>query len=161
MGLCAIIGDSIALGLAMANPGCDVSAKVGRPANIIANRTFSDAYEYAIISAGANNPRDPNLARQLQTIRDKTHARQVVWIVPLNSKRAASIVKEIAKTNGDEYQEFTVSNDGVHPKSYKNLWALVKTKLFMYRTYDFGVIEAIKNNIGVDIANWLFSSPVE
>jgi hypothetical protein len=128
--VCGIWGDSIALGIAMAHPGCNVSAKIGRPSNLILSHPLpTKHYDYVIISAGSNNPRDGGLRTQLEGIRDKVDADKVVWIVPLNSSRAAGIVRDVAAEHNDSVQMFNRSRDGVHPRSYTGLWALVKAKL--------------------------------
>jgi hypothetical protein len=130
MTICGILGDSIALGLALAHPGCDTSAKVGRSTHaILAHQLPQRHYDYVVISAGSNNPRDPALLDQLSRIRATVTADKVVWIEPLNSERARSMVREIAAAHGDSTQGFAQSRDGVHPRSYSALWALVKRRL--------------------------------
>ena len=131
MAICGILGDSIALGIALAHPGCDTSAKVGRSTHAILAHQLPQQqhYGYVVISAGSNNPRDPALRTQLCRIRATVKADKVVWIEPLNSALARSMVREIAAQHGDSTQSFTRSRDGVHPRSYSALWALVKRRL--------------------------------
>ena len=130
MAICGILGDSIALGLSLAHPGCDVSAKVGRSTHaILAHQLPEKHYDFVVISAGSNNPNDKALSDQLRRIRATVSADKVVWIEPLNSARARTMVREIASENGDGTQRFDRSRDGVHPRSYSALWALVKRRL--------------------------------
>lgn len=130
MSICGILGDSIALGLSLAHPGCDVSAKVGRSTHAILSHQLPQRhYDFVVISAGSNNPNDPALRSQLQRIRATVDADRVVWIEPLNSTRARTLVREVAADHGDATQRFDRSRDGVHPRSYGALWTLVKRRL--------------------------------
>ena len=75
MAICGILGDSIALGIALAHPGCDVSAKVGRSTHaILAHQLPKKHYDYVVLSAGSNNPNDRALRDQLERIRASVDA---------------------------------------------------------------------------------------
>lgn len=125
---CAIIGDSIAVGLSQVQHGCTVNARVGRSAGTIARQRLPGHYAWAVISAGSNNPTDPRLRSQLETIRRNLRSTNVVWVLPRHP-RAASLVRSVAVRNRDGFVDFVPSRDGVHPRSYQSLMRSVRTVL--------------------------------
>ena len=129
MTTCAIIGDCIAMGLALLNPACDANAVVGRSAATIARQHVAGQHDWAVISAGSNLPGDRMLTAHLRTIRGRLHATRVVWIVPRN-RRAARLVRQTATGFGDATVSFSrVARDGVHPRSYVALSRAVHGRL--------------------------------
>lgn len=131
---CAFIGDSIALGLALASAQpCERFAVVGRnPAGISAHIP-NKHYTYVVLSAGSNPLSTRQLRRHplpawLEIVRAKVQADKVVWIKPLANRAGANVVA-VAGKRGDAVQIFNISNDGLHPRSYRALWRLVKNKL--------------------------------
>lgn len=121
MSICGIVGDSIALGIALLNPQCHANAVVGRsPATIAFVVPPSEFYKYGIISAGSNDPRNPNMRAQLYRIRQNLNAEKVVWIAPMYDVSRIQ-VRLVASIFHDKVVYFTPDKDGVHPKSYKTL----------------------------------------
>jgi thiamine biosynthesis protein ThiC len=118
---CAAIGDSIAVGIGQA-AHCTINAKVGASSSYIANHTISTSKDVVVISAGSNDPANPNLKKNLEKIRSKVKANTVVWILPYNRKAAAAVIS-VANRHGDKYIDLVSvkTNDGVHPSSYRNL----------------------------------------
>lgn len=114
---CAIIGDSIADGLAALIPDCIVDAKVGIPSVAIIDRVHGA--DVLIVSAGSNDPNNPSLQANLEKIREKATG-SVIWIRP-NMERAAAAVMAVASRHGDMVVSFTAGRDKVHPKNYKTL----------------------------------------
>jgi hypothetical protein len=96
---------------------CLVDARGGIPsAEVIAHVHPADVL---FVSAGSNDPRNPQLEDNLRIIRAKASA-TVVWIVPI-SPTAAAAVERVAATHDDPIVQFEPSSDGVHPKSYSEL----------------------------------------
>lgn len=118
---CIAVGDSIAVGIGQA-AHCTINAKVGAGSSFIANHTVSVHRNVAVISAGSNDPLNPNLSKNLEKIRSKINASTVIWVLPYNRK-AAMIVKSVANRHGDRYIDLASvkTNDGVHPSSYMSL----------------------------------------
>lgn len=126
---CGIIGDSIALGLALAaHMGCDQSAVVGRTPAAIAAHPLPRSYDWAVISAGSNNPRRINIEPDLRRIRRSVHAKRVIWVLP-HSPQAARVVYRVALSYGDGVQAFRAGRDNLHPRSYSALWRDVRDQL--------------------------------
>jgi hypothetical protein len=123
---CAIIGDSIALGLALANPSCFHNAKVGRTAQQISIHAPAVVANWAIISAGSN--RGDNTRNSLETIRRRISADKVVWVLPRHGA-ARSWIRTLAVIYGDDVQEFKAGRDGIHPQNYTELNAAIHRKL--------------------------------
>ncbi len=120
---CAIVGDSIALGIAEQMPACRRNAKIGIPSDAIIERVDIFA-AINIVSAGSNDPLNPNLRDNLVRIRSR--AKQVVWVLPIDATARAA-VKEIAAAHGDPVVAFESSDDRVHPRSYPELAQAVST----------------------------------
>lgn len=121
---CFIFGDCLALGLAAVLGGCGSSAKVGIPSAAVIARTPDAYYDLEIISTGSNDPTNPRLVRNLETIRAKVHAGRVVWVRPVNAQ-AASAVQRVAHRHRDGVVEVKPGHDNIHPKSYRVLAAAV------------------------------------
>ena len=117
---CLITGDSIAVGLSWFIKGCVVAAKVGAPSAYILEHTPMISVDTAYISAGSNDPYNPDLAKNLIAIRTKIDAKKFVFILPTNLQ-ARDNLYIIAMKNGDGVVQFTAGKDGIHPKSYKDL----------------------------------------
>jgi len=114
---CVIIGDSIAFGVGRVMPECLTDAKSGIPsADVIARVHPADVL---FVSAGSNDPSNPQLENNLKAIRAKASA-AIVWIVPM-SPSAAAAVKHVAAAHNDSVVQFEASADGVHPRSYSDL----------------------------------------
>lgn len=119
---CAIIGDSIAVGVAQHRPGCAVEARVGiSAAGFSATRTSADT---VIVSLGSNDASDPTDA--LLRLRRQIDARRVIWIVP--AVRWASEVRRVADQHHDTTITVVAGPDGVHPFSYRALAELTEAK---------------------------------
>lgn len=118
---CVAVGDSIAVGVAQA-AHCVMNAKVGASSSYIANHVVSTHKNITIISAGSNDPANPNLINNLEKIRRQVKSSTVVWILPYNRKAAKAVIS-VANRHGDRYIDLlsVKTNDGVHPASYKEL----------------------------------------
>ena len=129
---CLIIGDSIAVGTAMARPECASYAKGGWN-SWQWNKDYLDknlSAKTVIISLGANDHKGVRTKAELQRLREKigTNSR-VFWISPGADRKPIpeSAIREIAKEYGDTVlnrpEGNLMSGDGVHPtgKGYKHL----------------------------------------
>jgi hypothetical protein len=128
---CLILGDSIAVGIAAAlsalHPhGCDVRAKVGASTGSIAAMVPASSYKWVLVSAGSNDPSDPQIAARLKQLRGVIRSRQVIWIYP-RALGAAWTVYRVAHQNGDRTIGLTSlgSSDGVHPSNYPDAVSLI------------------------------------
>jgi hypothetical protein len=113
------IGDSIAVGISSAFD-CVRMAEVGRTSSQQAALIKIVSADTAIISLGSNDPRNPDLYRNLRHIRAHVVARKVIWIMPYDQK-AADAVRQVAAYRGDgtlSLRNF-VTKDGVHPINYR------------------------------------------
>lgn len=114
---CAVIGDSIAIGVAPYLPHCAVNAKIGIPSAAVIGRVRDAAV--VIVSAGSNDPYNPELIKNLIEIRRKISG-QVIWIEPIN-RRAAAAVHAVAGLWQDRTVTFAPGPDNVHPRAYLQL----------------------------------------
>jgi len=120
---CVAVGDSIAVGVGQALH-CSVHAKVGASSTAIVS--YARGNGFCIVSAGSNDPYNPNLRKNLEKIRSKLNScDKLVWIIPQNGK-AAAVVRSVAAKHGDYTVSFKAGPDGVHPKSYSELANKVK-----------------------------------
>lgn len=125
--LCLILGDSTAVGTAdaLASQGlrCAVHARVGASSSETV-RTFSGnaPVERAVIGLGSNDPRNPQLVRNLFALRRRLSAAQVIWLVPYEPT-AANATIAVAKAFGDNVLRLDniKTQDRVHPVSYRQV----------------------------------------
>jgi hypothetical protein len=110
---CAVVGDSIAVGAGQHIEACRVNAKIGIPSKAIIGRVNSSA-DVNVVSAGSNDPANPNLRANLERIRSR--ARRVIWILPIDG-RARAEVHAVATAHGDSVVSFAPAGDHVHPRS--------------------------------------------
>lgn len=122
---CAIVGDSIAVEAAQYLRDCKLNAKIGIPSGAVIARVDPSA-EINVVSAGSNDPEEPNLRANLERIRER--AKRTIWILPaIPSARAA--VREIAARHGDAVVSFAPGGDGVHPASAATLAQAISTAI--------------------------------
>jgi hypothetical protein len=129
---CLIIGDSIAVGTAMARPEC-VSYSRGGWNSWQWNKDYleiakSKPSKTLIISLGANDHKGIKTEEQLRKLRSSVTADKVFWISPGKERKpiAQDAIERIAKEYGDIVLNRPMdhmSADGVHPtgKGYKQL----------------------------------------
>jgi hypothetical protein len=110
---CAVVGDSIAVGAGQYLRACKVDAKIGISSSAVIARVDRSA-DVNIVSAGSNDPENPNLRANLDRIRSR--ALRVIWILPIEA-RARAAVQQVAAAHGDSVVSFVASSDHVHPRS--------------------------------------------
>jgi len=115
---CAIVGDSIALGVGTELHRCVVNATVGLPSADIVGRVQQASV--IVVSAGSNDARSPDLENNLRAIRARAANAKVIWIAPMDP-RAAAAVQRVARLHGDQVVHFTPRPDHIHPRSYPTL----------------------------------------
>jgi lysophospholipase L1-like esterase len=135
---CMIIGDSIAVGTAMARPECVSYSKGGWNSwqwnkDYLAKATAQPA-KTVIISLGANDHAGVKTEQELRKMRSAIKADRVFWISPGKERKPVpqDAIDRIAGEYGDTVlprPKNHMSADGIHPtgKGYKELAA--KTKL--------------------------------
>ncbi len=129
---CMIIGDSIAVGTAMARPEC-VSHSRGGWNSWQWNKDYLEVTKNKptktlIISLGANDHKGVKTEEELRKMRAAVKADKVFWISPGKERKpiAQDAIERIAKEYGDIVLDRPMNHmsaDGVHPtgKGYKEL----------------------------------------
>ena len=129
---CMIIGDSIAVGTAMARPEC-VSYSRGGWNSWQWNKDYlevakSKPTKTLIISLGANDHKGVKTEEELRKMRAAVKADKVFWISPGKERKPIpqDAIDRIAKEYGDIVLDRPMNHmsaDGVHPtgKGYKEL----------------------------------------
>ena len=125
---CLIVGDSIAVGTAMARPEC-VSLSKGGINSSQWNRQNANnniAAKAVIISLGANDHRGVKTEDELRRLRTAVKADKVFWIDPGQDRKPVphDAIIRIAREYGDiiiARPKNHMSADGVHPtgRGYK------------------------------------------
>ena len=129
-GRCLVIGDSIATheGLGREFPECFNRARQNMSTTAITAYPPADAYDFAVVSTGSNDPLSPRLYADLAKLRERLHARRVLWVIPMH-RRARQYVALEASYSHDLTQTFTPAPDGIHPLSYPSLGASIRSQL--------------------------------
>lgn len=114
---CAILGDSIAVGISYLRPECYRMAVVGISSTTYIRR-FSQSVNSnkVLISLGSNDGNAIATRTALETLRERVHG-QVTWLLSANNQMAHDIARAVAAKFGDMVLEVkpVVSRDGVHP----------------------------------------------
>ena len=134
---CLIIGDSIAVGTAMARPECVSYSKGGWNSwqwnkDYLAKASSQPA-QTVIISLGANDHKGVKTEAELRKMREAIKGTRVFWISPGKERKPIpqDAIERIAKEYGDivlDRPMKLMSADGIHPtgKGYKHIADLTK-----------------------------------
>lgn len=134
---CIIIGDSIAVGTAMARPECVSYSKGGWNSwqwnkDYLAKASAQPA-QTIIISLGANDHKGVKTELELRKMREAVKGQRVFWIDPGQDRKPIphDAIIRIAKEYGDTVlprPKNYMSADGVHPtgRGYKILGEMTK-----------------------------------
>jgi lysophospholipase L1-like esterase len=130
---CAILGDSIAVGVSLKTPACYRQAIGG-----ISSQKYSTAYtknisaNHVLISLGSNDAANADTYANLKKIRARVTSPKVTWLLSSNNKKAREDAIRLAKEYKDDVLEITlISKDKVHPTpegykaistEWKNRW---------------------------------------
>ena len=123
VGNIVVVGDSIAVGTGSKIKDATVAATVGDSSTTIKNKVLANTsiknFTNAVISAGSNDPTNPQLANNLNAIRAALSARNYIWLLPYNAT-ASAVVQNVASANGDKTINLTQfpSRDNLHPSNY-------------------------------------------
>ena len=129
---CMIIGDSIAVGTAMARPECVSYAKGGWNSwqwnKDYLSKASAQPAQTVIISLGANDHKGVKTEQELRKMREAIKASRVFWISPGKERKPVpqDAIERIAKEYGDTVlprPKDHMSADGIHPtgRGYKLL----------------------------------------
>ena len=132
-----IIGDSIAVGTAMARPECVSYSKGGWNSwqwnKDYLSKASDQTAKTVIISLGANDHQGVKTEHELRKMRSTVKADRVFWIDPGQARKPVphDAIVRIAKEYGDTVlprPEKHMSPDGIHPtgRGYKLLGELTK-----------------------------------
>jgi len=131
---CLVVGDSIAVGIAQARPGC-VSYSTGGYNTHQWNKRYKDIpldAKTVIISLGSNDHQHVRTIWELQRLRERTTAGRVFWILPAGNLKAGGVdiasIQQMVKLVADQYGDTVLpitrlQKDGIHPSwaGYKEL----------------------------------------
>jgi len=129
---CMIIGDSIAVGTAMARPECVSYAKGGWNSwqwnKDYLSKASAQPAQTVIISLGANDHKGVKTEQELRKMREAIKASRVFWISPGKERKPVpqDAIERIAKEYSDTVlprPKDHMSADGIHPtgRGYKLL----------------------------------------
>jgi len=129
---CLIIGDSIAVGTAMARPECVSYSKGGWNSwqwnKDYLEKVKGNPAKTVIISLGANDHKGVKTEQELRKMREAITAHKVFWIDPGKDRKPIphDAIMRIAQECGDTVlprPKGHMSADGVHPtgRGYKQL----------------------------------------
>jgi lysophospholipase L1-like esterase len=127
-----IIGDSIAVGTAMARPECVSYAKGGWNSwqwnKDYLSKASAQSAQTVIISLGANDHKGVKTETELRKMREAIKASRVFWISPGKERKPIpqDAIERIAREYGDiilPRPKAHMSADGIHPtgRGYKIL----------------------------------------
>ena len=119
---CVVLGDSIAVGIALQRPECALYGKSGIT-SVEWNRKWNGVdvnARTAIISLGTNDLSVHSLSDHLRAIRARIHAGRVFWVMPnfnhTNLQQAQQTIRMIAEERHDQIiQTQKLSPDHIHP----------------------------------------------
>jgi hypothetical protein len=129
---CLVIGDSIAVGVAMIRTECLSYAKSGwnssRWNKEYLHLATKNQYETVIISLGANDSKNIDTEAELRKMRSTIRGKRVFWISPGRERKpqAQAAMEAVAAEYGDTIlarPKEHMSADGVHPtmRGYREL----------------------------------------
>jgi lysophospholipase L1-like esterase len=129
---CMIVGDSIAVGVAMARPECASYARGGWNSwqwnKDYLEKVKGNPAKTVIISLGANDHKGVKTEQELRKMREAITAHKVFWIDPGKDRKplAHDAIMRIAQECGDTVlprPKDHMSADGIHPtgRGYKIL----------------------------------------
>lgn len=99
---CAILGDSIALGIGRLQPACQVQAVVGIGSEAYLSRFIHTVNaRQTLISIGSNDPLLGDLVPYIRHMRSRVISDEVTWMLSANNANAAAAVRTVAAEHGD------------------------------------------------------------
>ena len=115
---CAILGDSLAHGVALLRPDCLSDTKVGiSSASYVSGHIVSVTAQTALLSLGVNDgPPTVETVKHLLKLREGISAQHVYWMLPARSTETRGLIQVIARMHCDTVIETRGSTgpDGLH-----------------------------------------------
>jgi lysophospholipase L1-like esterase len=115
---CAILGDSLAAGVALYRHDCVADTKMGITSSVYAAaHTMRVNADTVLISLGVNDGiADRQTAANLVRLRVGVHARRVYWILPARPEATRRLIRAIAQICSDRLIETKgyTGADGLH-----------------------------------------------
>ena len=116
---CVAIGDEIAL-----NVGSILQCEQRTQSGVTSSKAIELAggvyHAYCIVSIGSYDPTSSKLARNMNSIRNRTTCTTYVWLVPANATATAAETSALIDT-ADKQIAVAAGVDGIHPTSYSSL----------------------------------------
>lgn len=117
---CLILGDSLAVGVGQARPGCQTVARTGINSSVFVATLLPGAPKSAhsvVISLGVNDTADMQTRASLQTLRASIDAAQVIWILPALKDDIRQTIRAVAAQHNDRVVDTTgqAGPDHLHP----------------------------------------------
>ncbi len=115
---CAVLGDSLAQGIAILRPDCLSDTRIGiSSASYISGHIVSVTAQSALLSLGVNDgPPTVGTVRHLLKLREGVSSRRVYWMLPARPHETRGIIQVIARMYGDTVIETrgATGPDGLH-----------------------------------------------
>ena len=115
---CLILGDSLAVGLGLARPDCEIAAVTGITSDRYV-QTFRGTRQahIAIISLGVNDGDSVPTVDNLSVVRSRVSAETVYWLLTGGNARARDAVRLVAGRFGDRLIDAAplAGPDHIHP----------------------------------------------
>lgn len=115
---CAILGDSLAQGVATLRPDCLSDTRVGiSSASYVSGHVVSVTAQTALLSLGVNDGLPTvETVKHLLKLRDGISAQQGYWMLPARPEETRGMIQVIARMHGDTAIETRGSTgpDGLH-----------------------------------------------
>ena len=117
---CLILGDSLAVGVGQARPGCDVVARVGINSSAYLHTLFATVRKAAssvVISLGVNDDPAMNTLDNLRRLRTGLQATQVTWLLPGLKDNVRRAIQTVAAEHRDRLVDTKADAgaDHLHP----------------------------------------------
>jgi hypothetical protein len=128
---CLVLGDSIAVGVGQARPGCHVVAETGITSErYVHTMLVARTARIAIISLGVNDSQDVDTVDNLLRLRNAITARTVYWLLAGSNKRSREAARLVATKYRDRLIDVAplAGPDHLHPdrSGYAKLAALTR-----------------------------------
>jgi hypothetical protein len=127
---CLVVGDSVASGLAnaLAQQGrrCDVAVVKNATTWQLVRMVPMERYAIAFVATGSSQPKYPYLEDELRVLRSHLRTANVVWVLPYDRTAAKAVSSNAGETGGLVVDlAFWPTSDGIHPKDYTSLAAMI------------------------------------
>jgi hypothetical protein len=127
---CAVIGDSIAVGVGRYLPECRIEARVGVTSGQFVRGLLSPVEAgRVVISLGVNDGPSAATVMNLRIVREAVQGAAVFWLLPANHEYARVAIRVVAGEFGDRLIDAgrETGPDGLHPTGagYRALAGLV------------------------------------